>query len=112
MSQTKNSGEHFGGVVGEILAGPIDADPGCTRGRGKREGFANRKRREVDVVFWTIQDIATEMFLEVVGGDGVVVDVARNRVVLLAMIGERLQKRGAARPWASQDDYRWPGEQK
>ncbi len=81
------------------------------RPRQKR-GFRQPKATEVDVVFWAIQDIATEMFLEVVGGDGVVVDVARNSVVLLAMIGERLQKRGAARPWASQDDYRWPGEQK
>ena len=104
MSQTKNSGEHFGAVAGEILARPIDAYPGCTRGSGKRKGFADRKRWEMDVVLWAVQDIATEMFLEVVGGDGVVVDVARNSVVLLAVIGERLQKRAAARPWTSQDD--------
>ncbi len=84
------------------------------RTRGARAAAAKERvsPTEVDVVFWAIQDIATEMFLEVVGGDGVVVDVARNSVVLRAMIGERLQKRAADRPWASQDDYRWPGEQK
>lgn len=50
----------------------------------------------MDVVLWAVLDIAAEVFTEVVGGDGVVVDVALNGVVLLAVIGERLQKRATA----------------
>ncbi len=40
------------------------------RTRGARAAAAKERvsPTEVDVVFWAIQDIATEMFLEVVGG--------------------------------------------
>lgn len=43
MSQTEDSGEHFRGAAGEILAGRIAANTGCTCGGGKGEGFADRQ---------------------------------------------------------------------
>ena len=59
----------------------------------------------MDVVFRAILHIATKVFVDVFGRQGVVVYGSLDGVVIGAVIGEDLEEAGTTCPWPSKDNY-------
>jgi len=92
MAKTKHSLENSRDLLCVILPRtyqPVARRSGCGR---KFKRLVDRQCREVDIVFWAVLDVSSEMFLQIFGGKRVVVDGSLNRVVLLPLVGESFQE--------------------
>ena len=65
----------------------------------------NREGRKVDVVLGTVLNVSTEMAFDVRMGNGVIVDRASDRNILVTEIGEGLEESGTTGTWTAKNDY-------
>jgi hypothetical protein len=75
MLQTEDRRKDLGELVNKFRSGGVDSCLG-NAGLGREiEGLLDREGGEVNVVLWTILYIATVMPGNLVGGEGVVMDI-------------------------------------
>ena len=70
--------------------------------KGKR--LFNRESRKMDVILRTVLDIPTEMAFDVGRGNGVVVDRARDRDILMTVVSEGLEESGTTGARSAKND--------
>ena len=105
MSKTKDSGEDLGKAFDELGSGVINAVAGCAGAGCELNGLVDSEGREVNIVLWAVLDISTEVSAKLLRRNGVVVDIAFDLVVLLALVGEGLEEGRASSTRATEYDY-------
>lgn len=107
MSQAKDRLQDVDHAANILLARVItETDMRGTHSSREAKSVVDRKSWEVDVIFGAVDDISSVMFLDVFGREGVVVDLAMNRMVFCTLVGKCLEKGAAPGPRATKDDYR------
>ena len=105
MAETEYSGKDVGDGFDVVLP----AFSVCSRVRGTSLGcepdrFLDGEGREVDVVLRRVLDVTAIISGDLLGGQGVVVDIALNFVVGIALVCEHLEERRASGAWTTQHD--------
>lgn len=96
MPETEDGGEHGGDRLRELLPRAADTRLGRARRGGELERSLDGESREVDVVLRAVLHIAAELLVELLGFDGVVIHLPRDRMILCALVGDSLEERAAS----------------
>lgn len=104
MSQTEDGGENVGQEFAELSSIVVGAIARCTRPCSEVDGLLNGQCREMYVVLRAVLDIPTEVPLEFVRSDRVVVHIPFDGMVLISVIRKGLQKGTAPSPRTSEHD--------
>ena len=104
MSETKNGGDDVDDLAVVLLAGVVInavVRSTCLRGEGERLLYSQRWK--MDVVLRAVLDVSAVVFVDLLRREGMIMDVALDRMVFVPVISQDAQKGTAARSWASQD---------
>ena len=74
----------------------------CAHLGSKPQRLVDCERRKVNIILGAVRDVATEVLEYILWRKRVVVHFTLNEMILLALIGESLQKRAASRAGASE----------
>lgn len=106
MMQSKDSNQNVDDIAIELIAGLI------TKPRMWRAGFDcegqrlfNRECRKMNVVFGTVDNIASILLFYFLGSERVIPHFSFNSVIFLPLICECLQECAAARTRAPQNNW-------
>ena len=105
MAKAENGEEDFGDFFDEVVPGlTFESDVGRTSLCGKLDRLLDGEGGEMDIVLWGELDVAAIMTGDIFRGERIVVNVALNVVVGIALVCEHLEEGGASRSWTSQND--------
>lgn len=107
MAQTKYDREHVRDVLDVLLTRLVQARARRTRPGSEFERLLDGKRGEVHVVLGGILDVSTVVLVDLLRGKRVVLNIALDRMILAALIRERLQQRGAPSARTAQYNYNY-----
>jgi hypothetical protein len=96
MFQSKNRSENLRHHVHMLRSSFIDSDFWSSHFGSEVKGLLDRQRREMHIVFGTVLHVTAIIFSDFLGCERVVVNLAFDRMILAALVGNRFQERGAA----------------
>lgn len=105
MSKTEDGGERLDYVVPVLLARLPQPHLRSARLRCEIERLAHGERREMDVVLGAVLDIAAVMLLNFFRREVVVPYVTEDLMIVVPLVGERLEQCRTASARAPEDHY-------
>jgi len=105
MTKTEDGGEDVGDFFDKLV--PSLTIRSCMWGASlgrEPDRFLDGQGGEVNVVFGGVLDVTAIVSSDILWSEGIIVDVAPNGVVSIALVRKHLEERCASGSWATQHD--------